>query len=136
MNEKDLLELAKQDAPSKPIDEHDSEIEDFIVDLNITADPMGCVDMKDIHWFYVKWCDTKKIEPLHRKRFGIFFGKKFEKRKSFNRRTYRVNAEPFKMDNREYWMMVNYHREELKREKKAAGKRQASRAKKAVQQQS
>lgn len=136
IDEKDLIELAKSTIPedNDPVKDMHPDILDFIVDCGMVEDPQGCVDLRHIHWTYVKWAQFRNKEVLSNIAFGKEIHKKFKKRKSFRRITYFVNKEPFTIDDKEIWVMGAYYREKKEYGKKKANKRKASRAAKAIQQ--
>lgn len=137
IDDKDLIALAQSvDTDEDKLKDMHPDVAQFVMDTGMIEDPNGCVDLKHIHWTYVKWAQFRDLPVLENAKFGIELYKKFKKRKSFRRMTYFVNKEPFQIDDTEIWIMGAYYREKKEHGKKKANKRQASRAKKAVQQQS
>jgi len=113
IDDDELLALAKKEVP--PEQEEiaiDPDIQEFIYQLGIKANPNCLVPFKHIHWRYVKWCDNKSMEPKYHVEFAKHFYKRFNKRKGDRFWSYFVDREPFIMDEDEIWIMNSYYRKQ------------------------
>lgn len=133
MDDKKLTELAKQHQAITEINVAlRPDILDFIRDVGIQHSETQVVDVKYIHWAYVKWCGLHGKRPVDPRIFGKEFKKVFKRSKTRNTGFYYINKDVVQLDELETLMMRKYYRDKDERKKTSSKKRQVSRIKKTL----
>lgn len=126
----ELLNLAKSEKTTYENSGY-TDIEYFIIDCNIQPSETERVDILLIHWYYIKWCISKKIKPLFLDNFGKYFIKRFKRYKAERRRQYYVkNSDQFNVSQDELWQIRKYHREYRMRKVRSDARQKAKKKKK------
>jgi phage/plasmid-associated DNA primase len=127
-DDKELLDIAKQNVPPEKQEVViNADVQEFIYQIGIVANPNQLAKIKHIYWTYVKWCNNNDKEPLHKLTFCKSFGKRFRPKKVFNHRYYFVNKEPFILEDDEIFIMNAYYRKQRANAKAKKNKCKVSR---------
>lgn len=118
----ELLSIAKKEPRAEKL----TQVEQFILDLNVKSSDEARVDGPSVYWVYKRWCSENDKEIANRKKFHKEFGKKFKRRRNDKFRSYYVDATPFKLSKDEWWeMRRDYRAEKEKKAKKSSKKSQS-----------